>query len=877
MTLLHRLASVMRWLVHRDRAERDLHDELESFVDMAAADRVRDGAAPADARRSAVLHLGGVEQAKEQVRFARHGASLDDLGQDVRYGLRTLRRAPLFSALALLTLALGIGATAAIFTVVRSVLLRPLLFPDPDSLYVVSYVPPGTYWLYPGMSDRGYLDFRDASRTFRALATFASAESTLTGAGDATRLHGAAVTTDFFRVLGVSAARGRTFGPEADRAGEDKVVLIGDSLWRDRFGADPGLVNRTVLLNAMPYRVVGILPPGFNYPADAAYWIPLTVRINPNAGYMRPVIGRVKPGVSHDQAMADLDTWVRNLPPDPRRPRDAVAQVQPLHDAMVSQARLPLLVFGGAVGFVLLIACANVANLLLMRAVSRRQEIATRLALGASRRRVVRQFVTEAAMLSLAGGVIGAGIAFLGGPALLSLIPAGRLPPDAVVRVDGWVLMFTAGLSVLTGLIVGLAPIVQMTRDGQYSVLREETASATRHSHRLRHVLVVSEVALTLVLLIGAGLLVKSFVSLRGVPLGFSAERVATMTMDLPVSRYPTASDAVAFHDRLLSALSGLPGVVSVSAVNWLPLGDMVIWGDVQAEDRRDLAGKYNATKVAVSPGYFDTMGIRLLRGRAFTDADRLGRLPVLIISEAVARRLWQDDDPIGKRMALLERPKPEDWLTVVGVVEDVRQGGFTSDPTHAVYQPYSQVTNRFFVGYMTFLVRTNGDPLQTAPLMRAALTQVDSDEAPQKLATLEAVIDRTVAEPKFQARVLGLFSIAALLLAAVGIYGVLAASVLERRREIGLRIALGADLSTVARMVLRRTLLLTAMGITIGLLGSLAATKVLAALLFNVKPTDATTFALAVGIVLAAAVTAGVVPALRATRIDPLVALRAE
>jgi putative ABC transport system permease protein len=727
------------------------------------------------------------------------------------------------------------------------------------------------------MSDRGYLAFREGTRTFQTLATFAPAECTLTGEGDAMRLRGAAVTTEFFRVLGVNAAAGRTFEPGDDSTGKDKVVLLGDGLWRSRFGADTGLVNRAVTLNGESYRVVGILPPGFAYPREATYWIPLTVRIVPNLGYTRPVIGRVKPGITREQARADLDVWVQSLPPDSRRPRDLVAGVTPLHDAMIGDTRLPLLVFGGAVGFVLLIACANVANLLLMRAVSRRHEIAMRLALGASRRRVVRQLLTEAALLSLAGGAAGTWTAFLAGPALLSLIPAGWIPQDMAIRVDGWILLFTAGLSVFSGLIVGLAPIAQMRRDAGHSPLREGSASAVPRSHRLRHVLVVSEVALTLVLLVGAGLLVRSFMGMRSVPLGFTPGRVMTMTIDLPVSRYPETPRVVAFHDRLLSSLSGKPGVVAAGSVNWLPLGDLTITGDVQAEDRRDLVGRYNAAKVAVSPDYFMTVGIRLLRGRPFTEADRAGQPGMLIVSESVARRFWPDGDPIGKRVALVEKPMPDDWLTVIGVVEDVRQHPFTWDPAHAVYQPYSQVRTRGWVGYMTFLVRTNGDPAQAAPMMRAALNQVDPDEAPQMLATLETVVDRTVAAPKFQARVLAVFSLVALLLAALGIYGVLAASVLERRREIGVRMALGADQTSVVRMILRRTLWLTALGVTIGLAASLAATRILASLLFNVTPTDAATFAAAVGVVLVAALAAGTVPALRATWIDPLAALRTD
>jgi putative ABC transport system permease protein len=585
----------------------------------------------------------------------------------------------------------------------------------------------------------------------------------------------------------------------------------------------------------------------------------------------------LKPGVTREQAQADLETWSRNLPPDPRRRDDIVAQVKPLHEAMVADVRLPLLVFTGAVGLVLLIVCANVANLLLMRAVSRRQEIATRLALGASRGRLVRQLLTESALLAFFGGCTGVAIATLSGPSVLSVIPSGRLPQDILIRPDGWVLAFAAALSLLTGLIVGLAPIVQTTRDTHSAALREGPASATRGSYRLRHGLVVAQVALTLMLLVGAGLLLRSFTGLLSVPLGFTPERVMTMTVDLPVTQHPTSSEAAMFHDRLLAAISALPGVHSAGAVNWLPLGAMRIGGDVYAEDRPDLSGQYSATKVAVSPGYFRTIGIRLLRGRAFTAGDRRGSQPVAIISESVGRRLWPRGDSLGKRVSLRDNPKPEDWLTVVGVVEDVRQEGLRADPGHAVYQPYPQVTNRSWVGYMTFLVRTNGDPAYTAPLMRAALNQVDENEAPQSLATLESIIDRTVAEPKFQARVLTIFSLVALLLAVVGIYGVLASSVLERRFEIGIRLALGADRTAVVNLMLRQTMLLAAVGALLGLCGAVMLSGMLRSLLFNVTPTDPPTLLIATVVLMGAAFAAALIPARRASSIDPLVALRAE
>jgi putative ABC transport system permease protein len=868
----HRLWNLLR----QRRLADDIDEELQFHIESSIRSNIASGMSPAEARRDALRRFGNHASIRDRARDADIFMFADSLRQDLGFAFRSLRRRPAFSAVALLTIALGIGATTAIFTVVRSVLLRPLPFPEPDAVHVISHSQMDSpVWLYPGMSDRDYLSFRDANRTYDSMSTFTNAHATLTGVGDATRLAGATVTADFFRVLGVNAAIGRVFGRE-DAPGDGNIVLVADSLWRSRFGADPSLIDRTIALDGIPHRVVGVLPPGFSYPAGAVFWTPLTVTISPNLGYVRPVIGRSKPGVTREQARADLELWAASLPPDPNRPRDVVARVITLHDAMVSGARRPLWVFGGAVLFLLLIACANVANLLLMRAVSRRQEIATRLALGAGRGRLVRQLLTESALLSIAGGVVGAALAAGAGPAFLSLVPAGRLPEDVSIYMDGWVFAFTLGLSVLTGLVVGLAPIVQ-TASASHHIAVREPAATTRQSRRLREVLVVAEVALTMVLLVGAGLLVRSFISLRAVSLGFVPERVMTMTVELPRTRYPAAPEIASFHQQLLASLSALPNVTSAGAVNWLPLGDMVIGGDVQADDRPDLVGKYSTTKVVVSPDYFAVMGIPLVRGRAFSDRDREGSEPVLIVSESVARRLWPAGDPIGKRMSLRDKPAPRDWLTVVGIVRDVRQGGLRSRPAHAVYQPYTQVTNRFFVGYMTFVVRTTDRPGLAASMMRSALTQLDRDLAPHGMASMEAMIDRTVAEPKFQTRALAVFSMVALLLAAIGIYGVLASSVVERQFEIGLRMALGADRTSVVGMVLRRTLLLTAIGLALGVSGALALTRVLTNLLFSVTPTDVPSFATAGVILVAVALVAALLPARRASSIDPLAALRAE
>ena len=867
----------IRNVLRRRRLLDDIDEELRFHVDSSIQANVAAGMTLHEARRDALRRFGSPPVIRDRTHDKDVFMFLSDLGQDLSFARRSLRKRPAFTCAVLFTLAVGIGATTAIFTLVRSVLLRPLPFRDPGALHLISHSsPPGAGTPLPGMGDVEYLSFRDSNRAFDAVATYSPAQSTLTGAGDATRLPGAIVTTDFFRVLGIEAAMGRTFGAEDD-VGNGRVVLLADELWRRAFGGNPDILNDTITLNGLGFRVIGILPAGFSYPANATYWIPLTVRINPNLGYIRPVIGRLKPSSTRAQAQGELEVWARNLPPDPRRPRDLVTKVTPLHDAIVDRVRLPLLILGGAVALVLLIVCANVANLLLMRAVSRRQEIATRLALGAGRGRLVRQLLAESALLAIIGGIAGTAAAILLGPAVLSVIPIGRLPQDIAIRADGWVLAFSAGLAVFTGVVVGLAPIVQTVGGSHFGALRSGPASATPASYRLRHALVVAQVALTLMLLAGAGLLVKSFLALRRVPLGFAADRVMTMTVDLPMPRYRSVDEAVLFHDRLLAAISALPDVESAGVVNWLPLGEMVIHGDVQTQDRPDLAGRYTATKAAVSADYFKTIGIKLLRGRVFTPHDRRETQPVLIVSESVARHFWPDGDAIGKRVSLVDKPQSGDWATVVGVVEDVRQGGFKEPPAHAVYQPYAQVTNRFFVGYMTFLARTNGDPARVAPMMRGALNRIDSKEAPESVATLDAVIDRSVAEPKFQARVLAAFSIIALVLAAVGVYGVLASSVLERRVEIGVRMALGADRTSVVRLVLRRTLLLTALGVALGLAGSFMLTGLLETLLFGVTPTDVPTFVGSATVLVATALAAALLPARRASSIDPVLALRAD
>jgi predicted permease len=856
----------------------EIDEELQYHLEARTRDNVAAGMPDDEARRDAVRRFGSRSGIREQTRDANVVVTLDTIGQDLVFAARSLRKHPGFTGVVLLTLALGIGANASIFTIVERVLLRPLPFPESDRLFMITNAPIGPrFWLYPGMSDRDYLAFREADRGFVSTATFASSAVTLTGAGDAVRLVTATVTPDFFRVLRVNPILGRSFAPEDDQQGRDRVALISEGLWRSRFGADPGLVNRTITLDGIAHAVIGIMPSGFSYPAKAELWSPLPIRYDPHMTLIRPVIARLRPDTTHAQAQAALQAFADH---EPRESRDRdvwLTQVTPLKEAIGGDIGGPLLIFTGAVAFVLLIACANVANLLLMRGVTRRQEIATRLALGASRGRIIRQLLTESSLVSVMGGMAAWLVAVLGVPALLALIPAGRLPRDSEVQVDVWVFAFTLGLSILTGLILGLAPAIQGTRDDLTTALRESSGSSTTRSYRLRHGLVIAEVALALVLLVGAGLLVKSFLRLRSIDPGFRPGQVMTMTVSLPAARYSTAPEMNAFHDRLLASFATLPDVETAGAVNWLPLGGLLMRGDFQVDDGRKIPPNYLVTKPSISPDYFRSMGIRLLAGRDFTSRDDASNPRVVIVSDSVARAIWPNENAVGRRISMEDHPKSGDWLTIVGIVDDVRQNGLTHRVMPAIYQPYRQVRSPFFLNRMTFVVRTAGPPQTVAPAMRGVLRDVDPNQAPLSMATMEDVVGDTIAEPRFQSRLLGVFSILALLLAAIGIYGVLGASVTERRREIAIRMALGADNASVILLILRRTLILTGTGVLLGVIGGLGLTQFLTKMLFNVTPTDTMTFVSAATALVAVALAAGFLPARKAGTVDPLVALRIE
>jgi len=867
----------LRSLLRRDRVEDELQEELQFHIDRLTDDHIARGLTPDAARAAALRALHGVEQRKEECRDARRVGLVEDFVMDVRYAVRTLRHSRGFAAAAIATMALGIGATVAVFTVGNGVLLRPLPFAEPDRLFAFSHGPRGIGINGPSMFDRDYVAFTERTRVVGQLAAFSTGTSKLTGSGDPALVNAGSVTVDFFSVLRAAPAAGRGFEHGDDEPGRDRIAIIGEKLWRNVFGSDPAILGKTITLEGTRRTVIGVMPAGFVFPRETDVWIPRRITIVPDQERLLSVIGRLNPGVEPAQARAEFDAIAPQLSQRPGPDPEAwTSELVPLREFVVGDVRRPLEIFAISIVLVLLIACANVANLLLARASVRRHEISVRLALGARRGRIVRQLLTESLLLSTAGGACGLLLAHWLVPALLALAPAGRIPRLEMIRLDSTVLLFTAGVSLLTGVLFGLAPAIRMTRTRIRESLLPTGRAFAKGRDWTRAALVVGEIALALVLLTGAGLLLRSFARLTAVDPGFRADHVMTMSVDLDDASYGTLEARRTFHTRVLEELSSVPGVTSVAAINWQPLGDALIVGDFHIEGRPDSADVRIVDKPAVSPGYFATMGVALRRGREFTDADDEKAGGVVIVSRTVAR-LFPGDDAIGRRITLQDTPTPEDWLTIVGIVDDVKQVGL-AEPSHAaIYRPYRQVTHPFFLGHMAYAVRIASDAVPVAAAMRDALRRVDRNQPTGAIVSMSEVLDHSTADPRFRTRLLATFAGLALLLAALGTYGVLAYSVVQRTSEFGIRIALGARRASVVWMVLRHTLILSLAGIVIGIPGALATTRVLESFLFEVKPGDPATFAAVAGAMVAVALLAGALPAVRATRVDPLIALRHE
>lgn len=860
------------------RRERDaeLREEIEAHLRMAIAERVARGASLRDAEREVRREFGNDLLVREVTRDVWGGAWLEQLLRDVRAGVRGLRRSPGFATVAVLSLALGVGANTAVFTVVNGVLLRPLPFTDPDRLVLLSHLPERLpFDVPPSMFEDAYQDLRQGHRAFDGLASFGRAQLTLTGAGDPVRIPAALVTADFMAVLGVAAAAGRAFLPGDDLPGNEPVVVLGDRVWRERFAGRAEVIGRSVRLDGVLHTVIGVMPASFTFPYDAQVWVPMVRQQGVQQVWLRPVVARLVRNVTREQAAREIERTLADFDPPPGQKMQV--RVVPLEDFLVGRARRSLLVFSGAVAFVLLIACANVANMLLMRAAARDQEIAVRAALGASRGRLIRQLLTESTVLALVGGVAGILLSYAGVRWLLATAPAGRIPRIQDVRIDVFILTISLGATLLAGLLFGLAPALTATRQHLRSAVGGAARTLGGGTERLRRALAITEIAVAIVLLTGAGLLLRSFARIRAVDPGFDAQNVIAMRLYLPESAYPDATKLLAFHTALLERLEHIPGVTASGSVNWAPLGSSLIRGDFGIEGRPELTRGFTVDKLVASHGYFRALAIPVVFGRDFDVRDDARASPVAIISRSVARRFWPPDGgaAVGRRITGRPDAETNEWMTIAGVVEDVTSQTLTGDKPAAIYTPLAQTDRPVFLNDMTFLLRTERAAGDLMPVVRAAVRDLDPDLPIPLLATMNDIVAGSISEPRFQANLLSIFSVLALLLAAIGTYGVLAHDVSSRTREIGLRMALGADRFDIARMVLRRALLLAVPGIALGTAGALALTRVLASSLFEVEATDPFTFFTVAAALLVTALFAAVMPSRRATSVDPLTAVR--
>ncbi len=799
---------------------------------------------------------------------------MNALLQDLRYAARSLRKNPGFSTVAVLTLALGIGATVAIFSVVDATVLRPLPFTDPARLLRVwETTPDGDDF---SISELNYVDFREQNRSFVEMAAYKQAMVSLTGDGEPERLEAMAVTHTLFPLLGATPALGRTFLPDEDQPGGDnRVAVLSHELWQRRFGGDPAVIGQTVTLDGESFAVTGVMRPGFDFPG-AELWIPLAPGTNRDRGdHWLGAIGRLAPGASIERARADLGGISRRMGEQHPHLAGWGVRLATFPAWLVDpQFRRTAYVLFGAVGFLLLMACANLANLLFARGTTRRAEIAVRSALGAGRARVVRQLLTESVLLALLGATVGLLGAFWAVQALQALEPAS-IPRLGEVGIDGRVLAFTLGVSLLTSLVFGLAPAMRASSTDLSEALRQGGRGGTPGRHRrVRDALVVSQVALAMVLLVGAGLLIRSFLELRSIDPGFDAERVLAVSLELPQTGYAEPWRRGVFYRDVIDRLETLPGVTAVGATMIDPFGGWNLMNDVTPAERAAETGSswyMQAGWRAATPGFFRAMNIPLLSGRLFSEDDPWDGPRVTVITQSLARQLWPDEDAVGKR--LFWGGTDGEPFTVVGVAGDYRDVQLEADPPPIMFIPHDQLP----MPGMTLMIRTAADPAGIAGAVRLQIRAMDPNLPIPEIRPLERNLAGAVAGPRFRTLLLGFFAAVALLLAAVGIYGVMAFSVSRRTRELGLRLALGARPEAVLNMVMRRGVVLALLGITLGAAGAFALTRFLDSLLYDTAPTDLATFA-AVSLLLAtAALLASYIPARRAMRVDPMVALRSE
>ena len=887
MRLEHWLFTIplrLRSLFRRHRVEAELSEELQYHLEEKIRERIAAGLSPEEARRAVMRDFGGLEQSKEKCRDTRRVSFLEDLFKDVRFGLRMLRQNPAFTAVAVLTLGLGIGANTAIFSLVNGVLLGPLPYRNPDRLTIVWEK--GRDGSAENVGYATYLDWKAQSKSFEQLAIYSSWQPVLQ-IGEPEQLNGLRVTSNYFRTLGVHPEIGRDFLPEEDAPNANKVVMLSHSLWQRKFNSDPNIAGKAINMNATQYIVAGVLPASYQSlmsqdPRGG------TVEIWRVLGYdvTQPwacrtchhlvAIGRLRDGVGITQANAEMDTISAALTKAyPKEYDDTGVILTPIREQLLGPASEPLYILLGAVSFVLLVACANLANLLLARATKREREVAVRIALGATRGRIIRQLLAETCVLGVLGAAAGLLPAYWT-PKVLAVVGGGDLPRLNQVHLDWRVLLFTVSIALLTGVIAALAPAYRLSRTGVHDSLKEGARdSGNIAGSRLRGLLIISEVALSLTLLISAGLLLRSLGRLLVVSPGFDASKVLSMATSVLGQRFNDNNVVRQYFADAVERLRALPGVQSAAAASQIPLaGNMDRYGfHVEGKIHANPEEDPSAERYCITPGFLETMRIPLLRGRDISPADTAMAPQVLLISNTTARRMWPGEDPIGKRVKLGGVDQP--WWTVVGVTGDVRHVGLDAVPDMQMYVPHQQWP--YPDGLMIFVVRTAGAPAAIAGAAQQAIHSIDPTQPISRITPLENYVSLSVQGRRFALILIGAFAVIALALSVVGIYGVTAYSIGQRTREIGIRVALGAQRSELLGLLLRQGMLLVGCGVIAGVLSSVALTRLLTSMLFEVQPTDPLTFAGVVLLLVAVAAAACFIPARRAMRVDPIVALRHE